>query len=110
MDACEAEKAGGMPEVPQAWEFKKKGRSRVLSHDKALPHIGFLVALPSLEILSFCQKRQYAGPTPFLVDIRWLTLFAFYSFVRSRRIFRASSSFISLCRGIGCVTPVFGLW
>jgi hypothetical protein len=36
------------------------------SHDKSPPHIGFVVTLPSQEILRFLKKRQYAGLTLFL--------------------------------------------
>ncbi len=33
--------------------------------DKSPLHIGFVVTLPSQEILRFLKKRQYAGLTPF---------------------------------------------
>ena len=47
------------------------------SHDKSPPHIGFVVTLPSQEILRFLKKRQYAGLTPFffgqfVTDLLWL--------------------------------------
>jgi hypothetical protein len=63
---------------------------------------GSLALLPSLVIppqiidapFDFC-------PTPFRISV--------YSFVKSLSILRASNSFISLWRGIGCVAPVRGL-